>query len=68
MRLLGLRCIPLFPLTFQVLLPTRLIGSLDARDNDELLNIALQRYKERKAVERQRGSEAREEWFGPVGG
>jgi hypothetical protein len=42
-RLLSLRAVPLFSLTFQILLPTRLIGSLDAWDNEELLNIALQR-------------------------
>lgn len=39
-RLLSLRAVPLFSLTFQILLPTRLIGSLDAWDNEELLNIA----------------------------
>lgn len=38
-RLLSLRPVPLFSLAFQVLLSTRLIGSLDARDNEEFLNI-----------------------------
>lgn len=42
-RFLSLRSVPLFSLTFQILLPTRLIGGLDAWDNEELLNIALQR-------------------------
>lgn len=42
-RLLSLRSIPLFSLTFQILLSTRLVGSLDAGDNEELLNIPLQR-------------------------
>lgn len=42
-RLLGLRPVPLFSLTFQILLSTRLVGSLHAWDNAELLNITLQR-------------------------
>lgn len=42
-RPLSLRSIPLFSLAFQILLSTGLIGSLDAWDNEELLNIPLQR-------------------------
>lgn len=40
-RLLNLRSISLCPLTFQIPLSTRLIGSLDAWDNEEFLNITL---------------------------
>lgn len=47
-RLLSLRSVPLFSLTFQILLSTRLIGSLDAWDNEEFLNITLQRQREKK--------------------
>lgn len=51
-RLLDLRSISLCLLTFQILLSTRLIGSLDAWDNDELLNITLERYEEGKMMAR----------------
>lgn len=65
MRLRDLRGILLFPLTFQILLSTRLIGSLDAWDDEELLNITLQRYEEgERWRDRQRDSERRKERSG----